>query len=176
MKIVAWIVGLVAFIFYILSVQKSEKDKLLIFQLIANVLYSVQYVLLGVFLAALMNFISVARIAVFYKYNKEGKNIPLYSLIIFIVLILSVGMIRYDSHETIDILAISISLIPIVITLLYTISTWKNNMNVIRIVFIVCSVLWMFYNFKVGAYTSLLGNVFEFSSGVVSLIRYKKAK
>lgn len=175
MKYIAFFLGMIAFIFYILSVQQKEKESLLKFQIIANIFYSLQYLLLGVHIAALMNFISVARLATFYKYNKDKKNIPIYSLSIFVILILLIGFVRYDKN-IVGILAIFINLIPIVITLLYTISTWKNNMNVIRWVFTCSAVLWMIYNFSVGAYASLLGNIFELSSGIVSIFRYRKTK
>ncbi len=175
MKIVAFVVGIIAFIFYILSVQQSNKEKLLKFQIIANIFYAVQYMLLGVYVAALMNFVSVARLTTFYRYNKNDKNIPVYSLIIFTILILAVGLSRFDKN-VIGALAIFINLIPIAITLLYTFSTWKNNMKVIRYVFTVSALLWMIYNFSVGAYASLLGNIFELSSGIVSIFRYRKTK
>lgn len=174
MEILAFVIGIGAFIFFILSIQQKEKDKLLKFQIIANFLYSIQYLLLGVYVAALMNFISVARLTVFYKYNKEGKDIPLYTLLIFLTLIIIAGFIRYDKNA-ISILAILTSSIPVIITLLYTVSTWKNNMNIIRWVFTASAGLWIVYNFSVGAYASLIGNIFELSSGLVSILRYKKS-
>ena len=173
MKIIAFVIGIIAFVFFVLSVQQNDKSKLLKFQIIANCLYSIQYLLLGVYIAALMNLISVGRLSSFYKYDKDKKDIPLYTLLIFVFLIALVGFVEYDK-SIVGIFAIFINLLPVIITLLYTVSTWKSNMEVIRYVFTLSAIFWIIYNFSVGAYGSLLGNIFELSSGIVAIMRYTK--
>ena len=46
----------------------------------------------------------------------------------------------------------------------------------IYISFIIAAVLWIIYNFYIGTYTPMIGNVFEIISGLVAMYRLKKGK
>lgn len=165
MIIVAQIIGLIAFFLFVYSVQVKDKKKLLALQLIANFLYGIQYVLLLAPTAGYMNFISVARCFVFYWYDDKKKKAPIWVLIAFCLLALVVVALSMDSFFT---------LIPIGITIAYAISSWQNNMKIVRVTFTICAIGWIFYNLSVDAYTALIGNVFELTSGIISLIRYNR--
>jgi len=90
-----------------------------------------------------------------------------YWLWLFLILIFILGIIGYNGL---------LSLIPVIITTLYFISTYFNNMKVVRLVFFFCSMVWFYYNYQVGAYTALIGNVFEFTSGLIALFRFDNGK
>lgn len=167
MDFLTQIVGILAFIFFILSIQLKNKGKLLLFQLLANLFYALQYILLNVMVAGSMNILSVFRCFLLYLYDKKKKNPPKIILYIFILIILTIGIITYDNY---------LSIIPICITLLYTISTWQDDMKSIRILFVIAAIFWIIYNLSVGAYTALIGNVFELTSGIISIIRYRQKK
>lgn len=164
MNYVAHGIGIFAFLFFIFSVQYKDKGKLLVFQLISNTLYGIQYILLNVITAGIMNFISIFRCLVFYKYDKDKKQVNGFWLAFILIAILLVALFTVKSP---------IHIIPILISILYTVSTWQSNMKIVRIVFTVCAFGWLYYNFTVGAYTALIGNIFEISSGFISLIRHK---
>ncbi len=159
----AQIIGVVAISFWVCSVQKKEQYKILWMQSVANLAYTFQYMLLGVFSAASMNFSSCIRYYLFYRKRKEKKEISKIWLLFFIVIIIVLGAFTYQNV---------LSLIPIIITLFYTISSWIKNTKWMRIVFLVAAFVWIYYNYSVGAYVSMLGNVFEILSGVFSLIRF----
>ena len=163
MNIFAQIIAFSAFLFFISSVQMKEKKKLVFFQLIANLLYGISYLLLNVKTAFYMNFISVLRCTILY-FSKKKKP-PIIYLFILIGLIISIGILTYDNL---------LSIIPIGITILYTVSTWQDNMKVIRYLFVIAGVFWIIYNYSVGAYVAIIGNVFEITSGIVSIIRFNK--
>ena len=67
------------------------------------------------------------------------------------------------------------NLIPIIITLAYTYSVWQDNLTVTRLVFLIAAFIWIYYNIKVGAYVSIVGNMFEIISGITALIRFKRS-
>lgn len=157
-------VGIIAFLFFISSIQLKDKGKLLIFQLFANLFYALQYILLNVVVAGSMNILSVFRCFILFLYAKKKKNPPKVILVLFIFLIISIGIFTYESY---------LSIIPIGITLLYTISTFQDDMKSIRVLFIIAAIFWIIYNLSVGAYTALIGNAFELTSGIVSIIRYR---
>ena len=81
------------------------------------------------------------------------------------ILVLLLGIITFDNI---------ISIIPITITIFYTLSSWMKDTKWCRIVFLVCAFIWIYYNYKVKAYVSIIGNGMEIISGVISLIRFEK--
>ena len=164
-SIIAQIVGAFAVIFWVISIQRKKHYKILLLECIANILYTVQYMLLGVFLTSFMNFTSAIRCFIFYKKRKENQEISKIWLIIFLSLIVIMSIFTYDGY---------LSLIPVIITIFYTIASWIKEANFLRIVFIIAAVVWIYYNYMVGAYVSIIGNVFEIISGVISLIRFSK--
>ena len=87
--------------------------------------------------------------------------------IIICVIIIVIGIITVDTP---------LMLIPILATLFYTYSSWQNNMQKLRIIYIVAAIFWLYYNLTVGAYVSLIGNTLEIISGTSSLIKYRNKK
>ena len=152
---------------WISSVQVKKKFNILILQLLANIFYAIQYFLLGFFSTGLMNIVSAFRCFAFGINAKRNKNnsFGLLLLILFIIFVLS--LIFCKTY---------IGLIPIFTTLLYTISSWQDNTKYLRYIFVLCSILFVFYNWIVGAYVTLIGNIFEIISGIISIIRFEKQK
>lgn len=164
----AQFIGAAALLTIVLSVQFKKKKNIMLVQLIANVLYSVQYALLNVPSAAYLNIITILRSYTYYQYDKKRKKIPLFFLIFYCLLSLIVGYLLYD-----NILVI----IPITITIAYTIGAYYKDANVFRKVFLVSAFVWLFYNYKVEAYVGMFGNVCEIVSTYIAINRYtKKAK
>ena len=163
MNIVAQCISLLAFLAFVSSIQAKEKRKVMLFQLIANLLYGVSYFLLNVKSAFLMSLVSGIRCAILFFSKKEIPSKIFLFLLLFMIVIITV--FTYDGL---------LSLIPAIITATYTISTWQNNMKIIRYAFIAAGFLWVFYNFNVCAYVIIIGNVFEIISGIVSLRRFKE--
>ena len=92
---------------------------------------------------------------------------PKWILFVFIALVLLFGIITYDGL---------ISLLPIIITVLYTYAFWQNNLNVARIIYIVAAIIWIYYNYEVGAYVGIIGNALEITTELISLIKYRGGK
>lgn len=136
-------------------------------QVIANGIYGIEYLLLGAFSAASMNFLSFLRLLVYYFYALLNIKMPKWILFVFIALVLLFGIITYDGL---------ISLLPIIITVLYTYAFWQNNLNVARIIYIVAAIIWIYYNYEVGAYVGIIGNALEITTGLISLIKYRGGK
>ncbi len=165
MIIISQIAGAIALIFWVTSIQHKKQDTILFYQALANAFYTLQYCLLGVFTAASMNFSSVLRCSLFSYKRKNNQDIPVFWLIFFMLLIIILGFVTYDGI---------ISLIPIIITLFYTLSSWLKESKWLRIVFIIAAIIWIYYNFTVHAYISIVGNLLEILSGIISLIRFEK--
>jgi len=159
------IVGGLAVLLWLISVQQKKQYKILFLQAIANFLYTVQYFLLGAFTAGCMNFVSFGRCFLFAEKRKKEKEIPRIYLLGFILILITLGMITYNGY---------LSSIPIVITIFYTISSYMKNSKWLRIIFLIAAFIWIYYNYMVGAYICIIGNIFEIISGTISIIRFNK--
>lgn len=167
MVILAQILALFAILFWVISILLKNKKNILLMQVIANGIYGIEYLLLGAFSAASMNFLSFLRLLVYYFYTSLNIKMPKWILFVFIALVLLFGIITYDGL---------ISLLPIIITVLYTYAFWQNNLNVARIIYIVAAIIWIYYNYEVGAYVGIIGNALEITTGLISLIKYRGGK
>lgn len=167
MVILAQVLASFAILFWVISILLKNKKNILLMQVIANGIYGIEYLLLGAFSAASMNFLSFLRLLVYYFYALLNIKMPKWILFVFITLVLLLGIITYDGL---------ISLLPIIITVLYTYAFWQNNLNVARIIYIVAAIIWIYYNYEVGAYVGIIGNVLEIITGLISLIKYRGGK
>lgn len=167
MVVLAQVLALFAILFWVISILLKNKKNILLMQVIANGIYGIEYLLLGAFSAASMNFLSFLRLLVYYFYTSLNIKMPKWILFVFIALVLLFGIITYDGL---------ISLLPIIITVLYTYAFWQNNLNVARIIYIVAAIIWIYYNYEAGAYVGIIGNILEITTGLISLIKYRGGK
>lgn len=165
MYILANIIGVFAIITWSLSIQNKDRKNILIFQIVANAFYSIQYFLLGAVTAGMTNLLSIFRCLTFYFEEKIKGKISFISFVIFSFLIISIGIITYENP---------ISLIPILCGNLYMYSIWQNNLNLTRHLFIIAALVLVYYNFKVGAIVLFFGNTMDILSGIISIIRFRR--
>ncbi len=154
-----------AILIWNISVQNKKLEKILFFQFLANLLYSSEYFLLGATITGFMDLTSGFRCFVFYFYNKIQKPISKKWLLFFIILIILIGTIGYSGP---------ITLIPVFMTLFYTITSYSKTSNWTRIAFLIAAFIWIYYNLQVGAYVGVAGNILEIISGTISIYRFDK--
>lgn len=157
--------GLCAMIAWVSSIQLKKKSHILELQIIASLFYAVHYGMLSAMSAVVVTIISIARLLTIYLIERKGKEVPLFVLVIFILILVIAGVMTYEGP---------ISMLPIIITMIYTYSTWQKDTKVIRGLFLVTGMLWITYNFSVGSYILMIGNSLEVISSIVSIIRYHK--
>lgn len=162
--IIAQIIGIIAIILNILSLQYKKKKKVMNMQLIANALFSLQYLVLGAFSGAYMNVITVIRCLLYKKYNSSRKKVPTYLVIFVITLCLIAGYVGYNGL---------FSLIPTIITIIYCIAATSKNVKKYKLIYGLCAIVWLYYNFKVKALVNMIGNIFEIASAIISLKKKK---
>lgn len=163
--IISNLIGAMALAFWTISMQVNKKSTLMKFQLIANFLYAIQYLLIGAITAATMNIISVVRYYIYYKNEEKGKDNTYFMLFTFILIIIIMGAITYNG---------AVNIIPIAISIVYTYATWQKDVKIIRYVIMFAAIIWIFYNMYVGAYITIVGNVMEVISSLTAIIRYDK--
>lgn len=162
----AQFIAAAALLIIFLSLQCKKKKNLTILQNIGNILYAIQYYLLNVSEATIMNIITILRCILFYRYDKENKKIPIFYTLTICIAIIVIGFSVYTGF---------FSIIPILITLLCTIGASFKNQKIFRIIFFMCSFIWIIYNSLNNAYVCIFGNILEIISSIAYFINTKKS-
>ncbi len=163
MNIFIQILGLLALISWVSSVQLKNKTDILKLQIVASVFYCLHYGMLDAVSAAAVSVVSIIRLLTIFLIERKGRRVSIYLLVLFILLLFGVGALTYVKP---------LSLIPIFITILYTYATWQSNTKIIRIIFFICGWLWIYFNYNVGSYILIIGNMMEIISSTVSFFRF----
>lgn len=162
--ILAQICGVITLILTVVSVQFKEKEKFMICMMLANIVVAIQYFLLNALTGAVIAIINTIRCFVFYYYKKKDLKPSLIILIVFEVIAVISGVITWQNMW---------SLIPTIVTLIYTYGLWQDNIKVIRITTIIVGFGWATYDVVVRAYVGALQETSQLISAIIALYRSK---
>lgn len=164
--ILAQICGIIALILTVISVQFKEKEKIMICMILANVIVAIQYFLLNALTGAVISLLNTIRCIVFYTYKKKNKNPSLMTLVIFEIIAILSGMVTWQDMW---------SLIPIVVTVIYTYGLWQDNVKIIRITTAIVGLGWAIYNIVVQAFVGAIQETAQLISALIALYKEKFA-
>lgn len=159
-----WIAQMLGFIICILSSVSyftKKKTSYLYAQLSVNILYCMQYFMLGSVAGGISNIVSLAKYIVFANNAKKGKNNSKASMLFFCVLSIVLGITAVNGWHT---------FIPIITSVIFTYAIWQDNAIVLRLIVILCNVLWIIFNYKVRAYVSMAYSFCELVFALITLI------
>lgn len=166
MKTASLIVGLSAVALYLLCFQLKNAKGILACKFFSNILYVLQYLLLGAFVGAALD--TAAVLTTGLGYGKDKSFIIKYKIPILIAIhagILTIGILLYQNL---------FSLLAIAGALLESAANWMKKERSIRIVSLLAVPCWFIYNTACGAYGSVLGNILAAVSIITALVRYSK--
>lgn len=160
------IVGFIAFVIYVISIQQKSKPKILCWQIGSFFLYSLQYLLIEAYSGMMMFSINMIRCIVFYICEKnidkkQQKNKIVF--IIFILISLLCGGITYNSIYDI---------LPILASLSGVIFTWQPSTKILRYGQIETCVCWIIYDAFVMAYIGILTESVIIISTIYALLQH----
>lgn len=165
MNLLAQIFGFLALSCIVFSYQQIKRKKFIVIQGISNIFYTIQYILLNAYSAVGSCVISILRTIIVYYFERKNKKMPLLLIVFIEILIIIIGMYTYKNIY---------SLIPILIVFLYTYGVCQKQLTITYFIGIIAGLLWIVYNYIVGAYISIIGSVFEFISALLGLIKVIK--
>ena len=160
--IVAQIVGVLALTLSIIGSQQNTDKKFLFFQILINVLYSLQYFLLNATAGLSICLINTIRCVIFYFCKKKEKS-SILALSMFVILYLILGI--YTANNLFDIVLMSG-------TIIYTYALWQLKMKVTRLGSFVSIASYIVYNVAVKAYSALILDFIDLISISVAIVRY----
>lgn len=165
--ILAQIFGFIALLFAAWSYLSKDKSSYFTKQSISNVIFCVQYLLLGAMSGFITSLVSIAKTVLFRQQQKKTGKISLWLLLIFEIFYFISGIFSY-----VDL----ISLIPVAVSLFYTWAAWQPDLKLTCCAGIAAGILWIIYNIHVGAYVSTISSSIEIIAGIVGLIKQLKSK
>ena len=169
--IVSQVIGLSAVGLYLLSYQLKKRKNIVLANCISNVLYVLQYILLGAFSGAAMD--ALCGVGSFFagkKHSEKLKNyikwIAVANLVAIAVVGIGISVVQRDPVE----------LLPVAGALLQTGGLWCEDEQKIRKYGLLSAPLWLIYNYLTQAYGAAIGSGFIMVSAITAMIRYRKTK
>lgn len=156
----AQICGVIALILTVINIQFKSKEKIVICNVWANAAVTIQYFLLGALTGAVISILNTIRDLVFYFFKKKDMKPSFIVLLIFEIIAIISGVISWQNNW---------SLIPIIVTIIYTYGLWQDNIKVIRISTVIIGFGWAVYDIVVRAYVGALQVASQGISAVIAL-------
>lgn len=181
----AQIIGFLSLVFALLSFQQRSRFRILLFQMTASFLYSLQYFLIGAIVGGCLDLVSFGRTLVFSQRDKRRWACSPFILIGFMVAMLVIGILTGFIGQSIGTGAYAwsdslgwINALAICGSLLSTLALWMRDERLIRRISLLVGPCWIIYNFIVGSYFGVLSETIAMCSIITGIIRYdlKKSK
>lgn len=144
--------------------QQKQRKKLLLCKLSADICWVAHYLCLSAFGGAVPNFVGIFRELVFV--NREDKKWADHILwpILFIAANLCLGIATFSRP---------INILPILASVLVTVSLWLKNPTLTKIISVPVSAAFLIYDVFVGSYIGIVNESIAIISIVISFIKQK---
>ena len=159
-------IGAVSLICSLLSFQQKKRRNIMLFQMSASLLFSLQLLLLGAFTGACVDFISFIRTLVFEKRGKYKWADSPFLLIAFLLAMIVSGIVTWDNIY---------SLLAILGSCLSTLALWMKSERKILLISLLVGPCWIVYNLLHGSYTGALNEVLAMTSICIGLYRLHRS-
>lgn len=163
--ILAQICGIIALILTVIAVQFKTKEKIVMCSVFANIVVAIQYFLLNAITGTVVSIINTIRCIIFYYYKKKDMKPSIIILLIFEIIAVISGIMSWQNIW---------SIIPIIVTIIYTYGLWQDNVKVIRITTGIAGFGWAIYDIIVMAYVGAVQETSQLISAIISLFRNRK--
>lgn len=164
-KLIGLIIGYVAVAEGFLIFLSSRRDRILIFKFIADVLWSVSYLLQGNYTGGILNAIAMGRETVFYNRDKHKWASSRLWLVFFLIVTMISPMYSLISGKE-----GWYAVLPAIGSLAAVIGFYSRSANVSRYIGLFANGVWMIYNILSKNMPATLSSAILMGSGVVGTI------
>lgn len=165
MFVASQIMGAIAGLCLLPSYFTKNKVVVLLCGILANIMFALQFFFLKAYTGAIINFILILPVLWYFVYNNTGKKIPMYVLIVCECVAVVCTAITWVGW---------VSVLPLVASIIYTYSTWQDNLLVYKWLSIVNTICWDIYAIiNVSPVTIIIESILVVSNIVAIIIAYK---
>lgn len=161
--IIAQIIAAIVLVLTVICIQQKTKEKILIYQIIANILDGIQWLLLTAITGGVIGFLNALRCVIFYWYKKKNKKPSALFLVIFIFVVIGCGVISWQNMY---------SIIPIAAGIIFTYGLWQDNVTITRICTALSAGSLSVYGLVFKGFVRAVGLIAECASAIVAIIRH----
>lgn len=166
--IIAQILGLTATVILCLSYMVKDKKKFLLVSFFGDIVYGLTFIFVNSWGAGLISLLSCVQSLCFYLFDKKNKKMPKTMAFVFILMFVVAGALDFGSYW---------DLIPIFTYACFTIALYFEDVESIRLMYILPNVLQIVYDFMVMAYANAIEDGVETTILiVVSVISFIKTR
>lgn len=162
MEIFIQLIGGFGIIASILSFQCKKHNSILLFRTLNELLFALQYFLLGAFTGMTMNLVGCVRNLIFVRQVSKNKRTTV-SIAAFSALFLIFGLLTWQGKK---------SVLIIVAKVLSTLAYGNKNTTFVRCIMLVTSSSWLIYNYCVFSVAGVLCEAFTLVSIIVGITRF----
>ncbi len=166
--IIAQILGLTATVVLCLSYTVKDKKKFLILGFFGDIVYGLTFIFVNSWGAGVITLLSCLQSLCFYLYDKKHKKMPKTIAFIFVVAFIVAGVCDFSSYW---------DLIPIFSYSWFTIALYFDDVEAIRLIYIVPNMLQIVYDLVVMAYANAIEDGLETAFLIaVTILAYVKSR
>ena len=155
------IIGFIAMAIIVASYQQKSHKKILTFQMVSGLLFTVHYLLLGAYTGAVMNLLGAFRSLVYSNRDKKWASSIIWPTIFSIGFLIS-GILTWDNIY---------SVFPLIAMLMSSVVLWIEKPKINRIFSLPTSTGWLIYNIKNLSYPGIITEIFVLASIIIGIIR-----
>ena len=161
--IIAQIFGILGIGTNMLIYFQKDGNKLLLFKLITDMLWTVNFLLLGAYSGAAVTFIAIIRGCVFLKQNKNNSKSQVL-LLIFVFLSMISSVVTWKN---------AFSLLPATASIIAVYGFWKSNPKLSRILVIIISAFMLTYEIANCLTMSIINESLTVIAAIIAIIKYR---
>ena len=161
-----WVIqglGFAAFLIGISTYQFNKRTTILSLQTVYNLLFGIQYLLLGSLNSMLMCVTGAGRNIIFCYDDSLNKKARYFILIFFIVLSLVLTGIYWNGI---------LSLLGCAGSILSTLAVWQRSEKNIRIISLISAIVWLLHDVLIGSYAAIVDGSIVIAAIIVGIYRF----
>ena len=166
MYIATQIIGIIALTCAVISFQQRTHKRILAFQLAANTVFCIHFIMLGAYTGALLNAVAAFRSLVFVNKGKSWADNILW-LYVFCVISVVAGIITWNGPA---------SILPIAGMICTTVAFWIKKPALVRLTAFPSSPMWLAYNLINNSYAGVITEIINMCSIITAIIRIDTKK
>lgn len=163
--IISQIAGLFGIFFSVLIYQQRTHTGMLILKMLADIMWLVQYFLLGGYTGVAVTCIALCRSTVFFFYERKGRTAPKPWLIAFICAAIISAIFTWKNF---------LSVFPAIGSIIAVISFWQRKpKNTVYFSYAVSAFMLVYHVFATHSVSATVNELLSVSSSTIALIRGK---
>ena len=131
--------------------------------ILANLFSAINFILLQSYSGAVICFFAILQTFINKIFEKKQQQVPKIIIVIYIMISIILGIITFNNM---------IDILPIICSILYTITIIQNKEKNIRRISLVNIILWIIYDIVYQAYTAAISDSLMTISTIVGIYRF----